>query len=364
MRLLQRVVVAGLIDLVVSRMVLREYDTKRISELASRAQSTKDSLKEIAKIFTKANQAVPVVESLDAQLTDALPGLQARLQATTDSWIEDFKITVIDPHPSIYESVWDDYFAGKGAFKRPKNRDDLPDAVIGKSLQELVKDGGGLTFICKDGQLKEFMASLPQVRVFSELSELIRSPEFEEMLSELDAQDLAIDEFKNAIGSGVFLSNVIKYFSAKDSDFDYSYWEDEMIENLSELPLPVRGGVSAGGPVISSIKDLDFGPVSCIDSRHYVLTVRFKAYLPISFVGDYADWIHAPEDIKSRVEILSANGDGACEYGAMARSTVVGEIVVHLRASQDPKSLLIHSQYIGAEDSPLDIEFVPKKVVF
>jgi hypothetical protein len=363
MRLLQRVIAAGSIQLVMSRMVLREYETKRMADLSSRTQGAKDSLKEITKIFTKANQEIPKLENLDTHLTNLLPELRIRLEETTQSWLDDFKVTVFDAHPDIYERIWDDYFSGKGTFKRPKNRDDIPDAVIGRSLERLISDGSPLTFICKDGQLKEFMGGLPNVRVFNELSDLIRSPDFEKMLNELDAQDMVIEEFKAVIGSDTFLNNIMKYFSANESDFSYSYWEDGMIENQGELPLPVFGGVSAGGPIASSIKDEKFGPVACINPRHYVISVAFSADMPISFVGDYADWIHASDEVKRSVEIESANGDGACEFGIVKRSTVTGEIVVHLLESEEPQSLLIHSKYIGIGGSPLDVEFVPTKVI-
>lgn len=363
MRLLQRVINANSLELVLSKIVLREYETKTISDLSAKAQSVKDSLREISKIFDRSGGGVESVIDFNDEFTKHLPELQSRLNDMAKKWLKDFKVTIIDPHPGIYEQVWNDYFSGKGAFKKLKNRDDIPDAVIGKCLEELISDGMPLIFICKDGQLKEYMSKFPQVRVFTELAELVRSEEFGDILSDLDARDMVIEDFKQVIGSETFLDNVMKYFSAEESDFHYSYWEDGMIENQSELPLPAWRGVSASGPVVSSIQDVEFGQVSCINPRHYVITVTFNAYLPISFVGDYADWIHAPDDVKKSIEITSANGDGACEFMITKRATIQGEIVVHLLESEDPKSFLIHSKYIGTDGSPLDVEFVPNKII-
>lgn len=363
MRLLQRVVTAGALELVLSQIVVREYETKRLADLLSKTQSVKDGFKEIAKIFGRSDQDVPSLAEVEAAFTGLLPELQARLDDTAKSWLENLKVTILDLHPELYEQVWDDYFRGKGAFRKIKSREDIPDAVIGLSIEKLVGDGKPLIFICKDGRLKDYVSQFPHVRVFSELPELIRSAEFEKVLSELDARDKVIDEFKKVIGSTTFLNDAMAYFSAKDSDFDYSYWEDGMIENQGELPLHAWRGVSASGPIVSSIDNVRFGTVSCVNPRHYVVTVTFDADLPISFVGDYADWIHAPDEVKRAVEICSANGDGACEFVVKKRAVVVGEIVVHLLESEEPRSLLIHSKYIGTENSPLDVEFVPNKVI-
>lgn len=363
MRLLQRVINASSLQLVLSEIVFREYETKRIADLSAKAQSIKDNIREIAKIFSRSGEEVASLTDFDKEFTKVLPGLQNCLNETSERWLRDFKVSLLSPNPNIYEKVWDDYFSGKGAFKRLKNRDDIPDAIIGKSLEELIDDGKPLVFICKDGQLKEYMSKFPQVQVYAELNEFIRSAEFEKILSDLDARDMIIEEFKKVIGSETFLGNAMRYFSAKESDFHYSYWEDGMIENQSELPFAVWRGVSASGPIIASIQNVKYGQVSCVNPRHYVIPVVFDAYLPISFVGDYADWIHAPDEVKRSVEITSANGDGACEFLTTKRATVVGEIVVHLLEREEPKSLLIHSQYIGRDESPLDVEFVPNKII-
>ncbi|WP_282349349.1 PIN domain-containing protein [Pseudomonas sp. PS01301] len=363
MRLLQRVIAAGALELVLSQIVIREYETKRLADFLSKHQSAKDSLREISKIFGRSGQEIPELVSLDSQLSEVLPELRARLDHAAKTWMEEFKVQVLEPHSCIYSKVWDDYFQGKGAFKKIKNRDDIPDAVIGLSLEKLLDDGMPLIFVCKDGNLKDYVKSFPKVLVFNDLPELVRSTEFESILSELDALDNIIEEFKKVIGSETFLANAMSYFSAKDSDFDYSYWEDGMIENHDELPLHAWRGVSVDGPVASSVKNVRFSTVSCVNARHYVVTVTFEAYFPVRFVGDYADWIHAPDDVKRRVEVLSANGDGACEFMTNKYATAVGEIVVHLLESLEPKSVLIHSKYIGSENSPLDVEFVPNKII-
>lgn len=362
MRLLHRVISAGSLQMIMSQMVLREYDTKRLADLSSSVQRAKDSLRDINKIFLRASKEFPEIGALDTKINELLPTLRLSIEETTQSWLTDFNVRVIEADPNIYSKIWDDYFSGKGPFKKPKNRDDIPDAVIGRSLEGLIGDNEPLTFVCKDGQLKEFMSSLPNVHVFSELSDFIRSSAFEGMLNELDAKDKIIEEFKSAIGSEAFLQSVMKYFSAPESDFYYAYWEDSQIENQGNLPFPVLGSINAGVTKTASIEAEKFGPVACINPRHYVVPVTFSAIISISFVGDYAEWIHASDEVKRIVDIESADGDGVCDFSMVKRATVTGEIVIHLLEHEEPKNLLIHAKYIGTDGSPLDLEFVPSKV--
>lgn len=363
MQLIKRVIAAGFLELVMSSIVLREYETRRLSDLKSRIQGARDNLREVSKIFTKSGKKISTLESLDSKLNDTVPELTKSLNETYESWLKDFKVKVLDPDPEIYSKVWVDYFTGIGAFKKPKNRDDIPDAVIGRSIENLINDGKPLVFICKDGQLKNFMSGFKNVIVFDDLAGLIGSEEFSKILKDLDAQDKIIDEFKSAIGSDIFLNNLIKYLSADKSDFEYAYWDDEMVENQGELPLPALSGVRAGGPIVTTIENINFGTVSCISPRHYVINLEFTAMIPVGFVGQYIDWINAPKDIREKVFIDSAQGDGLCDFSTVHKSTVTGEIVVHLLENELPQNLLVHSKYIGTDESPLDIEFVPNKVI-
>lgn len=362
MMLVKRLVSAGLVKLLVSRIVLREYDSKRIADALSKIQSANDNLKSIKKAFAKGREAVPSLDFLSVDLEKFTPEIVAELEAATSNWLTEFKVEVFDADPAIHDQVWNDYFQGKGTFRKPKSREDIPDAVIGRGLEREIQGGKSLTFICKDGQLRSFMASFPSVTVFSELSDLVVSKEFVAMLDELDARDQIIEEYKRVIGSLDFLNNVMEYFSAPDSDFYYAYWEGDQIENKENLPLALFGDVTAGVPCLTSIDDIKHGPVACINPRHYVVPVTFTAIVSIIFGGSYADWLHAGDNLKKKVELDSVSGDGLCEFSFSDRVVLSGEIVIHFLKDDTPQSLLVHALYIGSDNSLLDVEFVPTKL--
>lgn len=361
MMLVKRLVAAGLIKLFISRMVLREYDSKRIADALSKLQSANDNLKSIKKTFAKGRGRIPDMGFLSADLEKFSSEVTIELEAATADWLAEFKVEVFDADPAVHEQVWDDYFSGKGAFRKPKNREDIPDAVIGRGLERLIADGGSLTFICKDGQLRSFMANFAVVTVFSELSDLVVSAGFVAMLEELDAKDKIIEEFKQVIGSPPFLHRTMDYFSSEDSDFYYAYWEEDQIEGEGNLPIPAWH-ITAGLPDVLSIENVQYGQVACINPKHYVVPVTFSAEVSIGFVGSYLDWHHSGDEVKRSIEPESTSGEGLCEFGLTRRAILNGEIVIHLLRDDTPQSLLAHSDYIGTDNSLLDVEFVPTKL--
>lgn len=363
MRLLQRLISAGFVKLYISRIVLREHDTKRQTETCSKLQSARDNLLEINKAFSKSGAQMSVLSKLESEIAKLAPDLDANREASTEAWLRDFEVEIIEADAKIYESSWDDYFSGGGAFKRPKNREDIPDAVIARSLERLASDGGELTFICKDGQLKKFMSEVSGVQVFSELSEFISSTDAVRKLDELDSHDKAIEAYKAAIGSDEFLTGVVKYFSASGSDFQYATWQGEEIENKSGLPLVAYGDPVVKGVVAPSVTKLRFGPVASIAPRHYVVPISFTANARFIFLADYNEWLQAPDDVKEWVDVISSDRVGLCKFSALQTCDITGQVDIHLLESVTPKELLIHAKYIGADDSPLDIEFIPGKVV-
>ncbi|WP_160313788.1 PIN domain-containing protein [Pseudomonas putida] len=363
MRVLQRLISAGFVKLCISRIVLREHDTKRQTETCSRLQSARDNLLEINKAFSKSGVQMSLLSKLEGEIARLAPDLDAHREASTDVWLRDFQVEIIEADAQVHELAWDDYFSGNGAFKRAKNREDIPDAVIARSLERLASDGNELTFICKDGQLKKFMGDVPGVRVFSELSEFISSPDAVKKLDELDSHDKAIEAYKTAIGSEEFLAGVVKYFSAADSDFQYATWQGEEIESKSGLPLVAYGDPVVKGVVSQSVKNLRFGPVASIAPRHYVIPISFAANAHFIFLADYNEWLQAPDDVKEWIEVISSDRAGLCKFSALQLCEATGQVDIHFLERVTPEDLLIHAKYIGADDSPLDIEFVPGKVV-
>ena len=125
----------------------------------------------------------------------------------------------------------------------------------------------------------------------------------------------------------------------------------------------VYGEPVVKGVVAQSVKSLRFGPVASLAPRHYVVPISFTANARFIFLADYNEWLQAPDDVKEWVDVISSDRAGLCKFSALQTCEITGQVDIHFPEGVTPESMLIHANYIGADDSPLDIEFIPGKVV-
>ncbi|WP_268977439.1 PIN domain-containing protein [Pseudomonas poae] len=361
MQVLARLAEADLVKLYVADLVLREHDSKRLLDTTSKIQSINQNLRDINKIFLKSGISVEKIESIEKAISELDKETQQNISNSTLSWLTELKISKLDFSIDCYKKLWDDYFEGAGAFKKPKNREDIPDAVIGLCIMESAKIDS-MVVICKDGQLKGHLAKENNLAVYDELASFIASQEIQHLLSILDSRSANIEKIKTVIDSDRFRESIFKYISAHKSDLWYACWQDDDVENTSILPLPVRGAISIGGPLADTITDVTFGSVACVEPRHYVMPIQFFAQMPVSFVSYYMDWIHLPNDKRKGIDIESMDGDGVGDFTISKIARVTGQVVIYFLEEMTAEAVLAHAQFIGHDNCKLDVEYVPGKL--
>lgn len=361
MQVLARLAEADLVKLYIADLVLREHDSKRLLDTTSKIQSINQNLKDINKIFSKSGMSVAKLESIESAISELAKETQENISNTTQAWLTELKISKLDFSMECYKKLWNDYFAGEGAFKKPKNRDDIPDAVIGLCIIESAKIDS-MVVICKDGQLKGHLANENNLVVYDDLASFIASEEIQDLLSMLDSRSATIEKIKIIIDSDRFKKSVFDYIAAHKSDLWYACWQDDDIENTEVLPLPVRGSISIDGPLEDTIKDVVFGSVACIEPKHYVIPIQFFAQMPLSFVSYYMDWIHLPNDKKEGIDIDSMDGDGVGDFTMSRAARVTGQVVIYFLEEMTAETVLAHAEFIGHDKCKLDVEYVPGKL--
>lgn len=362
MQVLERLASAKLIELSVTDLVLQEHETKKFSDVTGRLQSVIDHFKEISKTLKRSGVVIPVLEEFPDKVRDLEVSVCDSLKRSTVDWIDRCSVTLINQDPKIYVQLWQDYFLGQGAFKKPKSRDDIPDAAIALSMLDYA-GSSDLTVVCKDGQLKGYLGKLKNIAIYDDLEALIASAEIEGLLGTLDARNSKIEELKQAIASEAFKARLMEYICKEKSDLYYACWKEGDIENLHNLPVPLAAGISVDGPLVETIEEVSYGSVVCIDPQHFVLPISFMADVPVTFACNYGDWLQLSDSEKIEVEIDYINGEGVCEAHVIMRAKVFGQIVVVCLDSMSAEALMAHSNYIGVEGGRLDIEYVSTKLV-
>jgi len=362
MQILERLASAGMLEISIADLVLKEYETKRVSEIGSNFQSIASRCEEVIKTLRKAGAESEPLKALLASLDSLEASVCEELERSTGKWLGRCSVKVMEQDPKIYKQLWSDYFNGHGAFKKAKNREDIPDAVIGLSLVDYAASEK-LAVVCKDGQLKGYLDRVENLDVYDGLDALIATRGIQDLLRLLDAKDTKIEGLKVAIGSDVFKDKVFEYICKHESDLYYACWKDDEVFNQHMLPLPSYGGVVVNGPVVNSIGGISYGPVACINTNHFVMPISFVCDVPVDFACGYGDYLQMPDDEKGEIELESMDGDGICDASVIMQAEVYGQIVVVCLEEMSADGLLAHGNYIGSEGSKLDVEFVPLKVM-
>lgn len=361
MQVLARLADAGLVQLYIADLVLREHDSRRTLDTSSKAQSISQNLKDIKKIFSKSGISTDKLDQIESSIIEIERDAKEAIHASTGTWLKTLKATNLHFSIGLYQKLWDDYFVGCGAFKKPKNRDDIPDAVIGLCIIELAKKET-MVVICKDGQLKSHLANTENLSLHDDLASFIASHEVQTLLQKLDSLNMNIETIKNIIDSSRFRHSILGYISAHESDLYYACWKDDDIENTNLLPIPLLGGIRVDGPLINTISQVEFGSVSCIESKHFVMPIEFIADMPISYASSYLDWVHLPTNKRDAIEFESMDGDGIGEVTISKNARVTGQVVIYFLEEMTAESVQAHSEFIGHENCKLDVEYIPGKI--
>ncbi len=181
---LSRLCKAGVVQLFVPYVVLREFQTQQS------IQCKKQLAAVIAAARSLGNQP-GTPEDLSpqlGQLVDQLAAREAEIASATEeyfvSWIGENKANVVDLSASQAQSAMEAYFVGDTPLKEPKVRSDIPDALIFQAVRELATSP--LTFVCEDEKLRSACAAIAGVTVFSSLPAFIESAGVQDEIKELD----------------------------------------------------------------------------------------------------------------------------------------------------------------------------------
>jgi len=319
-------------------------------------------LADIRKTLLKSGNDGMAIQNIEETIKAISPDIKRSIYDSTVVWKEKNQVKVIELSPKGMSEVWDHYFSGKGAFRKPKHRDDIPDAAISLCILEAMNTEDNLTVVCRDGQLKRYLSESKGLTLRDELSEFIAQDEVQKTLRRLDSHDASVEAIKETLQSASLKNSIIFYISQEKSDLYYACWKNEEVSGCEKLPLPLAGGITVDGPIVESITEISFGALSSIAPKHFVMPLDFTAQVQVGFAATYYDWLQLPEFQKKAYPFDSMDGDGICDVTAIVPARLSGQIVVHLLQDMTPEIIKTHAEFIGHEKCYLDVEYVAGKV--
>lgn len=181
---------AEVLKLHIPYIVLKEFQTQQKDMHAKDIASAQNGLEGIIRKRQLQEGSRAQVEALLASLKRVGEAALADVQNSMLLWAEELNADVHDLTLEGAKCALEAYFAGTAPLRKPKNREDIPDAFIYQDLIALSKKSVPLVFISDDGQLAAAALNLENTQVFDKLFTFIESEPIQAELKKLDAKAL------------------------------------------------------------------------------------------------------------------------------------------------------------------------------
>ena len=129
MKLLKKYTDKGLIRIHLPSLVAKEFVTRKSNNLIDGLEKSKQSLDSVERDARGiSEELLECFDELKKKIINAKNDIGNKPQECFDRWVQDFKVSIVDTIPDSVNEVFNDYFLGKGVFRKPKAREDIPDA--------------------------------------------------------------------------------------------------------------------------------------------------------------------------------------------------------------------------------------------
>ncbi|AXR06744.1 PIN domain-containing protein [Salinimonas sediminis] len=349
---LSHLVDQGVIALHVPEMVKREKVSKVSFEIESELNKIISSIRSLNNKGLKNERFLRALEFSERIFHDLLESTEKHARDDFDAWIDKNKTNVIEFNPIKFANVLDDYFSGDGAYRKLKERSDIPDSIIHHTALSLRDEIGPITCIVGDANLRKTLEKENYIDVYSCLDTFF----------ELDGIEEHIQNFslKPYLMSSEFSDFVMKVLEAEPQLIRGV--EIEEVANLSIL------NIQAFNPQISdiqldSLEDFGIMDIYSIGSDKFSAKFKFTAYACLTYVSDYGTFLDLDKNYERDVEMHNMNGDGMCELSEIISAKFYGDAIFWFDHPQTPTDIQKINSNSKQSDVKMSIDIEVNKAI-
>ncbi len=222
-----------------SSIVVREFLTSRGSEAADLGHRIRADMRRL-RALCATDEEKNFLELLGSRIAEIPKGMSGFMEKEFSEWLKSSGTTVHEPKPEHLQSLVDAYFQGTPPFRRPKSREDFPDALIWQSAAEVGQGVELLYFVSGDKGFKAACDSTDgQVVYFPAVRDLLKSPAISDILAEgvFESQvQIARERFGEWFGGrDDSLSLIVEELLGRRVFYFYPIESDYRIESVLEL---------------------------------------------------------------------------------------------------------------------------------
>jgi len=359
MQLLSRLSVSGKVTVFIPDIVKREYLSKKI-------ESAKDDLSVVFRHFEKikrwigSNKISEEIRDIERNFKELYQIIDVHIKSEFDSWVAVNNIEVIEFDPFTMDQILEDYFDGRGAFRKAKSREDFPDAMILTTIKDILEIGDTVYVVVKDGNFRNYLKTIDKLVTFESLLELYEFENIKKLIQNLDSESKRIEEIKLILASEEVQGWLKNYLTSDKSFLDSIYLEEGEVV-LNDSFYVDCDSLRIEGIDIRTIKNIEFDGVKFTDDNSFSIGVVFSAKAGLVSVADYGTYINLSENRKSHICMESMNGEGWCDLSEELDFKFSGVLEIWLNEEMSPEQFRVHAQYISTDDSELVVDIEVKE---
>ena len=115
---------------------------------------------------------------------DTLEQIQETISDDFNTWLDSVKHQRYPIKPDHSRRVFERYFRGDLPFREPKKRDDIPDAFICATIEDVLQEIDSLHLVVPDKGIRRTFSGKPNITIWSSLDKFVSSEEFGALLRE------------------------------------------------------------------------------------------------------------------------------------------------------------------------------------
>ncbi|MDM8565971.1 PIN domain-containing protein [Candidatus Halobeggiatoa sp. HSG11] len=357
MQLLMRLSLADHVEIYIPELVKREFLTKKVSYSKDDVQKVHNGLSSIIKRLKNKSTLSSSIIDIQQSCRNIENCIEEEINKEFDVWVLNHKINIIPFDINCMNTVMDEYFLGKGVYRRAKSREDIPDAIINSSIMSLKKEKGDLTVILKDGFFKKHLEKIQNIYVFNSIKEFLHEKDNENKLEELDYLS-KINAIKEYLSSDNFtkkmLDGLIKHECEIEGleGLECLCLEDDSISFIDKLGVD-SFGERVEHPQIETIDNFLINNAEYLTEKTFSLEVEFTMTATVNYCISFIDYGYLLKNTNREVVDDGMNSEGIHDVSEERDLKFTGYIELYIHNNLVLEEIKNQNNRIGAKNSPL-----------
>lgn len=351
MQLMLRLIKASHIEIYVPELVKREFLTRSIMSCEEKVQKAYNELSNVAKkVIYDSDAQENIVKVRDSTRLIKLD-IKNHINLNFEKWVDEYNVKIIQFNPSIMIGVLDDYFSGAGVFRKPKSREDIPDAIINAGLDELKEQKESLVVITNDGVFNKHLKESDGIDAYDCLADFLNNDNNKKLFEAQDSE--AVENLNEFFNSTIFSNHLLEYLQNSNDELDWVYLEGDEILGKDVIGVD-SFGVTVEFPKADYVRIAETSASAWLAGSKFSIKFSFITFATLAFNTDFSNYEEV-EDVQG-MSLYSMNGDGVCEMIQNRLIRFYGSIEINIGQEMTVETLEKYCRELGNTDNPVNIK--------